>query len=253
MGLYIVSGASSGIGAAVCQRLIDDGETVIGLDRISAQINADLATPSGRENAVAQCRALAKSGLDGLVCCAGVGSTFSDVSAIPQVNYFGSIDLVTGLGDLLTMKSGAVVLVSSNSASQSTEMDYVNALLAADRNGIAESLLKITGHGAYSGAKQAISKWMRRNAPDYARRGIRLNAVAPGYTRTAMTADAENHLEYGKAIAEFLSTIPLGRAGETRDIAQAIGFLLSNEASFVSGSILYVDGGHDAMFRPDSY
>ena len=54
-----------------------------------------------------------------------------------------------------------------------------------------------------------------------------------------------------KAEKEFLESIPLGRAGEASDIANAIGFLLSREAAFVCGSLLYVDGGHDAMFRPD--
>jgi NAD(P)-dependent dehydrogenase (short-subunit alcohol dehydrogenase family) len=81
---------------------------------------------------------------------------------------------------------------------------------------------------------------------------VRINAVAPGYTRTAMTMATENDPKFSAAIKDFLAAIPLGRAGEVKDIADAIGFLLSSEASFVSGSILYVDGGHDAMLRPDA-
>ena len=252
MGGYVVTGSASGIGAAVCERLVSDGERVVGLDRQDADIVADLSTESGRRGAVSQILSAFPDGLDGLVCCAGIGGTSPRVELIPEVNFFGSVALVEGLADALAQRHGSVVLVSSNSAPQPSDDAYIEALIAGDHAAMAARLSAVCGHAAYSGSKQALARWMRHKAPDYARRGVRLNAVAPGYTRTAMTAETENHPEYGPAIKEFLASIPLGRAGETKDMANAIGFLLSGEAAFVSGSLLYVDGGHDAMFRPDS-
>ena len=200
MGKFIVTGAASGIGEAVCSRLEDDGETVIKVDRHNADIVADLATPEGRGAALQACLAASKDGLDGLVCCAGIGSTSPDVTMIPQVNFYGSIELLQGLKDALAARGGAAVLVSSNSAPQDTDPNYVVALLSNNQEQLKTSLATISGHAAYSGSKQAIAIWMRRNAPDYARSGVRLNAIAPGYTRTAMTEATEKDPKYSAAI-----------------------------------------------------
>lgn len=252
MGGYVVTGSASGIGLAVCERLINDGERVVGLDRQDADIVADLSTESGRRGAVSQILSAFPDGLDGLVCCAGIGGTSPRVDLIPEVNFFGSVALVEGLTEALEKRHGAVVLVSSNSAPQPSDDAYIEALVAGDHSVMTERLPEVSGHAAYSGSKQALARWMRHKAPEYARRGVRLNAVAPGYTRTAMTLETEKHPEYGPAIKEFLASIPIGRAGLPRDMANAIGFLLSGEAAFICGSLLYVDGGHDAMFRPDN-
>lgn len=252
MGGYLVTGSASGIGAAVCKRLMDDGERVVGLDRQDADIIADLASESGRRGAVEQILRAFPEGLDGLVCCAGIGGTSPRPELIPEVNFFGSVALVEGLAEALESRRGAVVLVSSNSAPHPSDEAYMQALIQGDRAALTERLGHLDGHPIYSGSKQALARWMRHHTPEYARRGIRLNAVAPGYTRTAMTAETENHPDFAPAIKQFLESIPLGRAGEPKDMANAIGFLLSGEAAFISGSMLYVDGGHDAMFRPDN-
>ena len=172
---------------------------------------------------------------------------------IPSVNYFGSVELVEGLRDLLRVRRGSVVLIASNSAPMETRQDYVDALLAGDEAGARAMAEETDGHPLYSGSKQAIARWMRRNTQSYAADGIRLNAVAPGYTRTPMTESVANDPAYADAIKQFLESIPLKRAGEPEDIARAVSYLLSDEASFVCGSVLFVDGGHDAMLRPDSF
>jgi NAD(P)-dependent dehydrogenase (short-subunit alcohol dehydrogenase family) len=92
---------------------------------------------------------------------------------------------------------------------------------------------------------------MRRHAPAYARAGVRMNAIAPGYTQTPMTAAVEKDPVYGEAIRQFMASIPIGRPGQPEDIADAAEFLLSPKAGFVCGSMLFVDGGHDAMLRSD--
>ena len=92
---------------------------------------------------------------------------------------------------------------------------------------------------------------MRRNVVDYAVAGIRMNAVAPGYTQTPMTERVEQESTYGKAIRNFMASIPVGFHGKPDDQAAATCFLLSPEVRFICGSVLFVDGGHDAVFRPD--
>ena len=66
-----------------------------------------------------------------------------------------------------------------------------------------------------------------------------------------MTQAVAQSEEYGEAIKQFVASIPLGRPGTPQDIASLIGFLLSPEAHFIAGSLVYADGGHDALFRPD--
>ena len=253
MKTYAVTGAASGIGAAIKQQLIDEGHTVIAIDIANADIVADLGSDEGRKAAVKSVSEVAPQGLDGFVACAGVGSHIENLALIPSVNYFGAVALVEGLRSLLATKKGAVVLISSNSAPMETDSNYVDALLA-DQESTARSLAcEMQGQPAYSGSKQALTRWMRRNNANYAALGVRINAIGPGYTRTAMSAAVEDDPIYGPAIKEFVATIPLQRPGQPEDIAQATSFLLGDNASFISGSMLFVDGGHDALFRPDSF
>ena len=253
MKTYAVTGAASGIGAAIKQQLIDEGHTVIAIDIANADIVADLGSDEGRKAAVKSVSEVVPQGLDGFVACAGVGSHIENLALIPSVNYFGAVALVEGLRSLLATKKGAVVLISSNSAPMETDSNYVDALLA-DQESTARSLAcEMQGQPAYSGSKQALTRWMRRNNANYAALGVRMNAIGPGYTRTAMSAAVEDDPIYGPAIKEFVATIPLQRPGQPEDIAQATSFLLGDNASFISGSMLFVDGGHDALFRPDSF
>ena len=66
-----------------------------------------------------------------------------------------------------------------------------------------------------------------------------------------MTRQIEQDSTYGPAIQEFMNSIPVGRPGKPEDMASAVNFLLQPESSFICGSVLFVDGGHDAMFRPE--
>ncbi|NND69525.1 MAG: SDR family oxidoreductase [Halioglobus sp.] len=109
------------------------------------------------------------------------------------------------------------------------------------------------GQTAYAGAKRALAIWMRRNVVEYARAGVRMNAVAPGITQTPMTDEVLADEVYGDAIRQFGEMVPLGRNGQPADIANVMRFLLSGEASFVCGSVFFVDGGSDAMLRAENF
>lgn len=255
MGLIAISGSASGIGAATRQRLEESGEDVIGIDVRDAEIIADLTTPDGRALAVAAVREASNGRLDGLVVCAGVGPHVEPWSTIVSLNYFGAQALLVGLRDILAAgEDPAVVAVSSNSSVlPGTEPALVTACLEGNEPLARETTLTLDGHRAYASSKYALTCWVRRNAPtaEWAGAGIRLNAVAPGAVMTPLLQGGLNHPIFGTAIRSF--PIPTGSFGSPDQIAAAIMFLLGPDAAFCCGSVLFVDGGTDAMFRPDTY
>ena len=101
MGTIAMTGGASGIGAAIKQTLLDAGHQLIVVDLNGADIDADLSTPAGREAAITAIKELATDGLDGFVACAGVGSHIPNLPLIASVNYFGAVELVAGVRDLL--------------------------------------------------------------------------------------------------------------------------------------------------------
>lgn len=249
----VITGGAAGIGAATAQRLKADGANVITVDIQGADIIADLSTEAGREAAVAAIGAAAPEGIDGLVPCAGLGPSVRPFSLVAKVNYFGTTALVEGLKPLLAKRKGAVVLISSNSAPMGADVEYVDALLAGDEAVACARIDGLDGHNAYAGSKLAITRWMRRNSTAFAQAGIRLNAVAPGITKTALTDKVFDDDTLGQAMRDFQETVPLGQMAVPEQIASSICFLLSSAADFIAGSVLFVDGGHDAMLRPDQF
>ncbi len=253
MAVYAMTGGATGIGAAIKEQLRKGGHEVIVVDIKDADVIADLSNTEGRQKAIAGIRSACPAALDGFIACAGVATHVANKALIPAVNYFGTTELVDGLADLLASSKGAVLLVSSNSAPMSTDNDYVDLLLNNDEPAALSHVENIDGQAAYSGSKQAVARWMRRNVNRFAQQGVRINAIAPGYTQTPMTRAVEESEEYGQAIRDFMASIPVGRPGQPEDMANAAAYLLSDAASFVCGSVLFVDGGHDAMLRPDQF
>ncbi len=253
MGTYVVTGGASGIGKAIAQQLQSEGHTTLAVDIQEADIVADLSSAEGRAGAVQAIREKTANGLQGLIACAGIGSHVPDNSLITKVNYFGSVDLVEGLREHLATHKSAVLMVSSNSAPMETNPAFVESLLNNDPEQACALAEEMQGQPVYSGSKQAVTIWMRRNTPAYAAQGIRMNAIGPGYTQTPLSAAVEDNPTYGDAIKQFIASIPVGRPGQPQDMADAASFLLSERAEFICGSILFVDGGHDAMMRPDNF
>lgn len=253
MGTYVITGGASGIGQAIAEQLRDQGHRTISVDIQEADIVADLSTPEGRASAVRAVLEATADGLAGLVTCAGVGSHVPNNPLITQVNYFGSVELIEGLREHLSANRASVLLVSSNSAPMETDPDFVASLLQGDADRACAIAASMQGQPVYSGTKQAVTVWMRRNTAAYAAEGVRMNAIGPGYTRTPLSLAVEDDPTYGDAIRQFIATIPVGRPGLPQDMADAASFLLSDRAAFICGAMLFVDGGHDAMMRPDAF
>jgi NAD(P)-dependent dehydrogenase (short-subunit alcohol dehydrogenase family) len=249
-----ITGAASGIGAATRRRLEAGGDTVVGIDLRAAEIQADLSTGGGRDAALAELARHCDAQLDALVLCAGLGPVPAPPATIASVNYFGAIDVLEGAEKFLRAGSRpAVVAVCSNAATTVPGIpeDLVAAMLAGDE---AETRRLAEAHGgnaAYAGSKLALTRAIRRRAPAWAGNGIRLNGVAPGAISTPLLDQTLADPLLGQLVRDF--PIPTGGFGKPDDIAAAIAFLLGTDASFCCGSILFVDGGTDALVRGDAF
>jgi NAD(P)-dependent dehydrogenase (short-subunit alcohol dehydrogenase family) len=248
-----VTGSASGIGAAVRARLATEGTRVIGVDRDAADVRADLGTAAGRAAAVRGVLAACGGRLDGAVACAGVGPHTEPWATIVSVNYFGAQAVLDGLRPALAAgEQPAAVAVSSNASTiPGNDGALVTACLAGDEDEAGRLALDLGRVAAYGGSKLALARWVRRSAPAWAKGGVRLNAVAPGAVATPLLQGTLDDAELGPAVRGF--PIPLGGFGTPAQIAAAIAFLLGPDAAFCAGSVLFVDGGTDALLRRDAY
>lgn len=251
MGVIVITGSAGGIGQAARERLVSDGHEVIGVDLRDAEVIADLSTAEGRAAMIDAVAAASGGRIDGLV--AGAGITGPDPAQVVSINYFGAVVTIAGLRPLLVDGSDpSAVAVSSNSSTAMTDLpeELVDACLGDDE-AEARALAGTEPIVAYAASKLALARWVRRTAigPDWAGSRIRLNAVAPGLIDTPMTADM---IDVVLSLGE-LYPIPQERAGRPEEVANLLAFLLSPEAGFFCGSVVYMDGGSDAALNPDAW
>ena len=251
MRVIAVTGSASGIGAALRARLETAGERMIGVDRRDAEVIAELGCGDGRAAAVARVEAACDGRLDTLVACAGVGPQVAPASAIVSIDYFGAQALLAGLRSSLAV--AAVAVCSNSSTLPGADGPLAAACLAGDEEDARRLALARGGHPACAGAKLALGRWVRWSAPgaEWAGAGVRLNAVAPGAVLTPLLQDGLEHPVFGPAIRSF--PIPTGAFGAPEQLAGAIAFLPGPDAAFCCGSVLFVDGGTDALLRPAGY
>ena len=214
-------------------------------------IVADLSTAEGRQYAVDQTTERCGGSLAGIVTCAGLaGSPQRPGSVVASVNYFGTVAVLEGLRSLLPSGTAAVA-ISSNSTTVQPEIPsvLVDACLADDE-ALARRLADECGSLlAYPASKLAVAHWVRREATAnaWAGSGLRLNAIAPGMIDTPMIAEMRGDPETAPMLD--LLPIPLGRPGRPEEIAEVVAFLLGPSGSFFCGSVLFCDGGSDALLR----
>lgn len=216
----VVTGAASGIGAAVASAVAAEGGAVVGLDREAAPgvRTFDVRDEEGWADLAAE---LAEAGpVHGLVSCAGVtrrarvgAASVADMRDAHDVNVLGPLLGIQALAPLMP-SGGSIVTIGSLAALQ--------------------------GHYpvAYTTSKWAVRGLTHTAALELGERGIRVNAVHPGFIETAMTASAPAAFRDAS-----VSATPLGRAGTPEEVASVVVFLLGADAAYVTGAEIPVDGG----------
>jgi NAD(P)-dependent dehydrogenase (short-subunit alcohol dehydrogenase family) len=180
--------------------------------------------------------------VDALVNNAGVGDQTAP-TLLQDLQAFDRVLSVHLRGTFLMSQQVIACMVKQDRDAQGVRGAIVNMGSIASTGGI-------PGRNAYCAAKAGVLGMTRALASEWARRGIRVNAVAPGYVKTALVAAlmAQGALD-GDAIAR---RTPMGRMAEPKDIGHVISFLLSPQASYITGAILPVDGGWTALGAPES-
>lgn len=238
----VVTGVASGIGAATAALLQRDGATVIGVDRnvpaafTGTFIQGDLSTAEG----VAAVADRVPERLDGLLNIAGVPGT-APWQTVLAVNVFGVRDLTRLLLPRIA-DGGAVVNLASNVANGWAERRedlarFVQAEAAESIAAVAEDP-EVTGN-SYRFSKECV-RWLTQVQAAENLGRVRVNSVSPGPVQTPILEDFKK--DHGREKVEGAVAL-LGRAGQPEDIAQAIVFLLSEQAAWLNGTDLCVDGG----------
>jgi NAD(P)-dependent dehydrogenase (short-subunit alcohol dehydrogenase family) len=231
------------MGAATAAHLRELGEDVVGVDLHDAEVIADLGTPDGRREAVKEALRLTAGTIDRLILCAGISPRNPD-GLVVSVNYFGVTALLDGLAEALSRgetKGAAVIssavvyggwygLVSGESVERCLAGDEAGARAAADQ----------IEHSGYASAKLALAHDIRRRAASdfWIGNGMTLNGIAPGVIRTPMTAPSLSDPNWTSSVPP-----PFGRVGETWEVAGLLEFLTGKYARFITGQIVYIDGG----------
>lgn len=249
---FVVTGSSSGIGAAMVAHLRTQGRAVLGVAHDAADVVGDLACPAGRNSVIARVLERSAGALDGLVCAAGQLSN-TDLAGIVSVNYFGTVACLDGWLDALQRRRGAAATVlASTGAAQVVEPEahpLVQAMLEGDEERARREAL-VAGHGllVYCLSKFALVCALRERSLRWAAAGVRINAVAPGPIETPMLRTLEQDPTIPEAERRFVP--PVGRTGRPEEVAGLLGYLHSPAAGFIHGTVVFIDGGIDALTRP---
>jgi 3-oxoacyl-[acyl-carrier protein] reductase len=232
----LVIGGARGIGAAIAGRFAEEGAAVTIADRLGSEgagtaarigggfIDCEVARPGDAEAAVAAAVA-AHGRLDILVQNAGIfpWTLIENISAeewdeVLGVNLRGTfLAAKAALGPMKARGGGRMIFTSSITGPRVTS----------------------PGHGHYSASKAAINGFIRAAALEFAGYGITVNGVEPGNVATESVLSQRSP----EFIASMVASIPLGRLADPRDVANAFLFLASDEAAYVTGTTIVVDGG----------
>lgn len=240
MALAIVTGSSRGIGEATAIKLAEDGFDVL--------VNY-LGNQERAEAVVAKIEALGQKAI-------AVKANVSDAEEVKEmiriaIETFGSIDVVVNNAgitrDNLTMRMKAEDfddVIATNLKGVFNVVQSVTRQMLKQRSGVIINMSSVVGalgnagQANYVASKAGVEGLTKTFAREFASRGVRVNAVAPGFIVSDMTDKLGADLVEG-----MKQQIPLGTLGEVNDIAEAVSFLASNKAKYITGQTLHVNGG----------
>lgn len=236
--VVVVTGAGSGIGEASAKRFAEEGASVVLVGRTAQKLEETLAGMTAGDHLVADC-------------------DVSDAEQVKQLSEkvlekYGRVDVLVNNAGVIVQGRVHEVGLDAWKTLMKTDLDgvfygvhyFMPALLKSKGNVV--NISSVSGLGGdwgmsiYNAAKGAITNFTRALAMDYGADGVRVNAICPGFTFTDLTEEAKND---PALLERFYDRIPLRRAGEADDIARAILFVASEEASYITGVNLPVDGG----------
>lgn len=225
-----VTGSGGGIGEAVCRRLLDEGATVYALDRIDSPAGESLlvdVTDAGQVSRAAATIEERSGRIDGLVAAAGVveddiaaeDMTLEQWDRTMGINLRGLFLTNREFGRrMLARGSGSIVNISSMSGNHVVNVPQKQC--------------------AYNASKAGVTALTRSLASEWADRGVRVNAIAPGYVATPLLERKKHQFQ------QWLQATPQNRMADPAEIAAAVAFLLGDEARYFCGSELVIDGGY---------
>lgn len=240
--VVIVTGAGSGIGRSIAQAFLANGARVVVSGRRREPLEETVVDADADHALVAQGDVSRRDDVDALVAA--------------TLERFGRIDVVVsnagvhdGGGDITELADDDWELMRGVNidgfvhVAQATLPELVrsggNLVAVSSVSGIAGDW----GQAAYNATKHAVTGFVRSLALDYGARGVRVNAVLPAFTLTDMTSGMAGDDE---ALAPFVNRIALGRPAEPDDIAPSVLFLATDDARYITGALLAVDGGTSA-------
>jgi NAD(P)-dependent dehydrogenase (short-subunit alcohol dehydrogenase family) len=258
----VVTGSASGLGRALRRRLVGEGCRVIGVDLEGEEVSADLGTPQGRVAAMNAVLEHTHRIIDGLVLCAGLDAEDAPVSRLVAVNYYGAVEVLDGLRPGLAagvQPSAVAVVPNTVGITPISDASLIDALVDEGEAAAMKRAESFEAADVHAMTKLALTRAVRVRTLEWGRSAIRLNVVARGpfplpprgpmALGRAPAGMSPEHPAFGGLVDAL--PVPLERRAAPDDIAGVVLFLLGPDAAMVHGSVLFSDGGTDALLRPD--